>query len=62
MKVLIVGGDIPALVCAIACRRENVDVVVLEDDIDVEVTTHPTSKQAAEIHFDMLHSDLVNTV
>ncbi|PYI02136.1 FAD/NAD(P)-binding domain-containing protein [Aspergillus sclerotiicarbonarius CBS 121057] len=38
MKVLIVGGDISALLCAITCRRENVDVVVLEGDIDVEST------------------------
>ncbi|PWY79399.1 salicylate hydroxylase [Aspergillus sclerotioniger CBS 115572] len=38
MKIIIVGGDIPALVCAITCRRGNVEVVVLEGDIDVETT------------------------
>lgn len=30
MKVVIVGGGIGGLVCAIACRRENLEVVLLE--------------------------------
>ncbi|OJJ04025.1 hypothetical protein ASPVEDRAFT_54276 [Aspergillus versicolor CBS 583.65] len=30
MKVIIVGGGLGGLACAIACRRENLDVVVLE--------------------------------
>ncbi|RAL06386.1 FAD-dependent oxidoreductase [Aspergillus ibericus CBS 121593] len=38
MKVIIIGGDVPALVCAITCRRENVDVIVLEGDVDVEAS------------------------
>jgi salicylate hydroxylase len=30
MKVIIVGAGLGGLACAIACRRENLDVVVLE--------------------------------
>lgn len=30
MKVVIVGAGIGGLVCAIACRRERIDVTVLE--------------------------------
>lgn len=42
MKVIIIGGDVSALVCAITCRRENLDVIVLESEQDTEVprTSH----------------------
>ncbi|GAQ44729.1 salicylate hydroxylase [Aspergillus niger] len=38
MKVIIIGGDVSALVCAITCRRENLDVIVLESEQDTETT------------------------
>lgn len=37
MKVIIIGGDVSALVCAITCRRDNLDVIVLESGQDTEV-------------------------
>ncbi|XRM43240.1 hypothetical protein ABZX51_006435 [Aspergillus tubingensis] len=36
MKVIIIGGDVSALVCAITCRRDNLDVIVLESEEDTE--------------------------
>ncbi|BCS05087.1 FAD-dependent oxidoreductase [Aspergillus luchuensis] len=36
MKVIIIGGDVSALVCAITCRRDNLDVIVLESGQDTE--------------------------
>ncbi|PWY66249.1 salicylate hydroxylase [Aspergillus eucalypticola CBS 122712] len=36
MKVIIIGGDVSALVCAITCRRDNLNVIVLESGQDTE--------------------------
>ncbi|PYH63849.1 FAD-dependent oxidoreductase [Aspergillus vadensis CBS 113365] len=36
MKAIIIGGDVSALVCAITCRRDNLDVIVLESGQDTE--------------------------
>ncbi|PLB47432.1 putative salicylate hydroxylase [Aspergillus steynii IBT 23096] len=35
MKVIIVGAGLGGLVCAIACRRENIEVVVLERSVEI---------------------------
>lgn len=37
MRVIIIGGDVSAFVCAITCRRDNLDVIVLESGQDTEV-------------------------
>lgn len=34
MKIIIIGAGLGGLACAIACRRENLDVVVLERSSD----------------------------
>ncbi|GKZ71686.1 hypothetical protein AnigIFM50267_007728 [Aspergillus niger] len=36
MRVIIIGGDVSAFVCAITCRRDNLDVIVLESGQDTE--------------------------
>lgn len=35
MKVIIVGAGLGGLTCAIACRRENIQVVVLERSAEI---------------------------
>jgi salicylate hydroxylase len=36
MKVVIVGAGLGGLACAIACRRENIDVVILEKEPGIQ--------------------------
>ncbi|RAL10533.1 salicylate hydroxylase, partial [Aspergillus homomorphus CBS 101889] len=36
MKVVIVGADIDGLICAIACKQEHLDVIVLEQRADTD--------------------------
>ncbi|PYH44976.1 FAD/NAD(P)-binding domain-containing protein [Aspergillus saccharolyticus JOP 1030-1] len=37
MKVIIVGAEIDGLICAIACKQEQLEVVVLEQQAEIEV-------------------------
>jgi flavin-dependent dehydrogenase len=48
MKVVVVGAGLGGLACAIACRREGVDVVVLEraEEILPASLVHPALTQA----------------
>ncbi|PYI30755.1 FAD/NAD(P)-binding domain-containing protein [Aspergillus indologenus CBS 114.80] len=37
MKVIIIGAEVDGLICAIACQREQLDVIVLEQEAEIEV-------------------------
>ncbi|PYH80792.1 FAD/NAD(P)-binding domain-containing protein [Aspergillus uvarum CBS 121591] len=37
MKVIIIGAEVDGLICAIACQREQLDVLVLEQESEIEV-------------------------
>ena len=43
MKVVIIGAGLGGLACAIACRREGLDVVVLERAPELQRVRYPTS-------------------
>lgn len=38
MKVIIIGAEVDGLICAIACKREQLDVIVLEQQAEIEVS------------------------
>lgn len=35
MKVIIVGAGLGSLACAIACRQQGIDVVILERSVEI---------------------------
>ncbi|OJK00676.1 hypothetical protein ASPACDRAFT_117014 [Aspergillus aculeatus ATCC 16872] len=37
MKVIVIGAEVDGLICAIACKREQLDVIVLEQQAEIEV-------------------------
>ncbi|RAH43362.1 FAD/NAD(P)-binding domain-containing protein [Aspergillus brunneoviolaceus CBS 621.78] len=59
MKVIIIGAEVDGLICAIACKREQLNVIVLEQHAEIEVNAGiqiPPNGARVLHHLDLLEA------